>query len=45
MIFSEEAESFDVKGLINQYFHSFSRGYYFRFENGSRNLSSKSNIK
>ena len=36
-IFSEEAESLDDKGLVNQYVHPVSGGYYLGFENGSRN--------
>lgn len=35
-IFSEEAESLDEKGLVNQYVHPVSGGYYLGFENGSR---------
>ena len=35
-IFSEEAESLDERGLVNQYVHPVSGGYYLGFENGSK---------
>jgi hypothetical protein len=35
-IFSEEAESLDERGLVNQYIHPVSGGYYLGFENGSK---------
>ena len=34
-IFSEEAEPLDEDGLVNQYIHPVSGGYYIGFENGS----------
>ena len=37
-IFSEEAEPLDEKGLVNQYVHSTSGGYYLGFENGTKNI-------
>ena len=36
-IFSEEPEPLDEKGLVNQYVHSTSSGYYIGFENGTKN--------
>ena len=35
-IFSEEAEPLDERGLVNQYVHAVSGGYYIGFENGSK---------
>ena len=35
-IFSEEPEPLDENGLVNQYVHPVSGGYYLGFENGSR---------
>ena len=35
-IFSEEAEPLDERGLVNQYVHAASGGYYIGFENGSK---------
>ena len=36
-IFSEEPEPLDEKGLVNQYVHSTSSGYFIGFENGTKN--------
>ena len=35
-IFSEEPESLDDRGLVNQYVHAVNGGYYIGFENGTR---------